>query len=173
MRTKKPPEATSEQTLQWIREKFVGPRRRAAIQELERLETLHGRLVPRVIVDAARDRHSPLHGFFEWNDSVAAEKYRILQATMLVRHVRVVIEAPNMEPREVRAYHSPYPGQGYIRIERVLSDADMRQQLLAQAREDLEAFKRRYEDLRELDQVFSAIDTMIKKPRKKKQKTAA
>jgi hypothetical protein len=173
MKAQKQALATSEQTLQWIKEKFVGPRRRAATIELARLEALHGRLVPKTIVDAARDRRSPLHTFFEWNDTVAAQKYRIIQATMLVRHVRVTIETPTMEAREVRAYVSPYHGGGYVRIERALSDADMRQALLAQAREDLEAFKRRYEGFEELDQVFSAIDIVIKKPRKKRQKTAA
>lgn len=165
MRKKKEP--TSNQTLQWISEKFVGPRRKAAIGELERLEELHGRLVPRVIVDAARDPRSPLHSFFEWNDSVAAEKYRLLQAAHLVQHVKVTVETPTMEPREVRAYYAPYKGQGYISIQRVLSDEDMRRQLLAQAQADLEVFQRRYEALQELDVVFGAINKVLKKVKKK------
>jgi len=170
--SKKQPKATSDQTLQWIREKFIGPRRKRAVAELERLEREHGCLVPKTIVEAARKPNSPLHTFFEWNDSVAAQKYRLLQATMLVRHVKVTIEAPDMEPREVRAYVTPYHGQGYVRIERALSDEDMRRQLLAQAREDLEAFKRRYEALQELDALFAAIDTALKTKKKRPKKAA-
>jgi hypothetical protein len=168
---KKTPEPTSEQTLRWISEKFVGPRRRKAIKELERLEQVHGRLVPKDIVEAARNPRSPLHGFFEWDDTVAAEKYRIVQATVLVRHVKVTITPTNQEPITVRAYVAPYKGQGYISIERALNDDQMRQQLLAQAHADLEAFQRRYEVLDELDEIFSVITSMLK-PSKKKRRAA-
>jgi hypothetical protein len=164
---KKTPEPTSEQTLRWISEKFIGPRRRKAIKELERLEAVHGRLVPKNIVEAARNPRSVLHGFFEWDDTVAAEKYRVVQATVLVRHVRVTVQTANNEPIEVRAYVSPYRGQGYISIERALNDDQMRQQLLTQAHADLEAFQRRYETLEELDEIFSAISVTLKTKKKR------
>lgn len=169
---KKVVEATSEQTLQWISQKFVGKHRKAAIEELSRLEAEHGRLVPSAIVDAARSPKSPLHRFFEWDNTVAAEKYRIMQASNLIRHVKVVMELPNLTARTVRAYVSPYTGQGYVRIEKALSDADMRMQLLAQARRELEAFRKRYNDLEELNEAFKILDTVLNKPAKKKRRAA-
>lgn len=169
---RKTQEATSDQTQQWISEKFVGPRRKAAIEELERLEQFHGRLVPHVIVDAARSPTSALHSFFEWNDSKAAEKYRLIQAGMLVRHVQVVITPPDMEPRTVRAWVSPSPGGGYFGVARVLSDKEMRARLLEQARTDLIAFQNRYNVLTELDRVFAAIEASLT-PKKKTRKKAS
>lgn len=170
---RKAQEATSDQTQQWISEKFVGPKRKAAIAELERLEQFHGRLVPRLIVDAARRPDSPLHDFFEWNDSKAAEKYRLIQASVLVRTVQVTITPPDMEPRTVRAWVSPSPGGGYFGIAKVLSDAEMRAQLLEQAHTDLLAFQNRYNSLSELDQVFAAIEASLTTPKKKTRKKAS
>lgn len=41
------------------------------------------------VVEAARSTNSPLHDFFEWDDSVAALKYREHQADGMIRSVRI------------------------------------------------------------------------------------
>ena len=51
-----------------------------------------GLLRPAAVVDAARDEKSPLHGAFEWDDTEAAQKYRLLQAQSLIRSFKVEIE---------------------------------------------------------------------------------
>lgn len=51
-----------------------------------------GRLTPRAVVEAARDPNSPMHACFEWDDSVAGDKWRIEQARRLIRTVRIVYE---------------------------------------------------------------------------------
>ena len=53
-------------------------------EELKKIASANdGKLYPRAVVDAARPAGSPLHGSFEWDDSVAAESYRIEQARKL------------------------------------------------------------------------------------------
>lgn len=58
-----------------------------ALKELER----EGRLLPVEVVESARDDDSPLHSHFEWDDSLAGEKYRLHQARALIRTVKLMV----------------------------------------------------------------------------------
>lgn len=49
-------------------------------------------LTPENVVAEATDPASPLHPFFDWDDSSAGPKYRIIQARQLIVAVRVMIE---------------------------------------------------------------------------------
>lgn len=60
-------------------------------ERLKELERDNGRLAPADVVDAARDPASPLHSHFTWDDSEAAEKYRLMQARTLIRTVKLEI----------------------------------------------------------------------------------
>ena len=53
-------------------------------KELERIESEHGVIVPEAVVAAARDPGSPLHEHFTWDDSKAAESWRIVEARKLI-----------------------------------------------------------------------------------------
>jgi len=60
-------------------------------QELSRLtEEGGGTLLAVRVVDAARPPRSTLHRYFEWDDSIAGEAYRLIQAGALIRSVRVI-----------------------------------------------------------------------------------
>lgn len=60
------------------------------IDKLRELEN-DGRLLPSNVVEEARDENSPLHEFFEWEDTIAAEKYRLSQARTLIRSVKISV----------------------------------------------------------------------------------
>lgn len=47
-------------------------------------------LTARSLLDRARDRRSPIHSLFDWNDSTAAEKYRRDWAGKLLGSVQVI-----------------------------------------------------------------------------------
>jgi hypothetical protein len=164
-----------EELTKLITDKLVGSKKRAAIAALKNLELTNGRLTTRLVVNAAKPATSPLHSFFEWNNSIAAEKFRLTQAALLIRTVKVIVTMPDLTPREIRAYVAPARGFGYVTIVNAMSQKEMREQLLAQAKLDLEAFHRRYEMLHELAEVFDAIQSMVKKmkPAKKKKRRAA
>lgn len=59
----------------------------------------------RKIVDAARDPDSPLHREFTWNDALAAESWRLDQASRLCRRICVVFEDAEGSKIETRAFH--------------------------------------------------------------------
>lgn len=65
-----------------------------------------GRLTPALVVDAARPVDSPLHHRFTWDDTVAGERWRQVEAAQLIRSCRIVYaEGPSPEgPRTVRAF---------------------------------------------------------------------
>lgn len=61
---------------------------------IEEMVATHGKVAPSQIVEAARDENSPLHQVFEWDDTIAAQEHRLLQARQLIRTVVVRPHAP-------------------------------------------------------------------------------
>src|SRR5262245_29248804 len=59
-------------------------------RELKALEGESGRLTPELVVEAAKasSSNSYLYQHFEWNDSVAGAKYRLIQAYKLIARLR-------------------------------------------------------------------------------------
>lgn len=63
----------------------------SVVSELERVrEAAEGRPKPRDVVAAARPAMSPLHRFFLWDDTEAAERYRERQARDLLLNIVVM-----------------------------------------------------------------------------------
>lgn len=121
-----------------------------------------GELHPEDVVEVARSTRHVLHKHFEWDDTVAAENYRKDQARNLIRIVRVEDEAT--ADGTTRAFHSIHTdgGTSYRHIEQVRSSAEFQLALLKAAERDLDAFGKRYRDLKDVcaivDQARQAID---------------
>ena len=136
-------------------------------KELEAIrKKANGVLKPSAVVEFAEDPETALHGKFEWDDAVGAHEYRLWQAREVIR-VHVTVAHADTEP--TRTYvslqgHREGDGGGYLHIKDVLSDAEWRAQLLAQALAELHAFEAKYRSLVELAGVFAAA----KKVRKRK-----
>jgi hypothetical protein len=134
-------------------------------EELERLKEQSGKdgIDPVDVVNAARNRKSVLHGFFEWDDSKAAEEFRLEQARRLVRHVLVIYQDDGKQLGPTRMFIN-LKGERhkneatYIPVMSVLSDAEKRQRLLNQCLAELESVRQRYMELVELSNVFREID---------------
>ena len=107
-----------------------------------------------------------MHRYFEWDDSAAAESWRMEQARKMVRSVRIrPIEAPEQEP--VRAFHivtTETEGRGYASIPRIVVDENLTAQLVARAKQDLAIWRRRYKQLAkvpELAPLFAAVERVV------------
>ena len=123
-------------------------------------ENSGGALSPEEVVRAARPASSPIHDQFEWDDTEAAKRYRLMQAGELLRVSVEVIEPDGCDPYVVRAFTSLSPergGKSYRTSVSVLSNKEMRKQMLADALAELESFERKYATLKELSSVFAAI----------------
>jgi hypothetical protein len=91
-----------------------------------------GLLHPDAVVEAARNPASPLHDFFTWDDTEAAEKYRQDEARQLIRSIK--IEVDTGVPVEVRAFVSlsadRQNGAGYRQFTEVMDSEFLRAQLM-------------------------------------------
>lgn len=137
-------------------------KRDAIKDELETIRKNHnGHLLPADVVEFARDPSTQLHTQFQWDDSRAAEQWRLQQARNIIRlHVTVIQE--DTEP--VRAYVSLTPdrhtGGGYRATVDVVNDDELRARMVADALKELRTFRRKYEQLKELRPVWEAIDAV-------------
>ena len=136
----------------------------AAGELFAELEKTHGALTPALVVDESRAEDALLHPCFEWDDFQAAELYRQKQAGALIRNIRVVVEEVDTQPaRDIHAYVNVKPAdkpRSYVSISVAMNDADLRQQVLTNAYNELCAFRAKYETYSELQGVFSAIDEL-------------
>ena len=131
-------------------------------RECERLAKEH-RLTGRDLVEESRPEDAPLHRYFEWNDTKAAELYRERQGRDLIAHIVLVQEEKEEESKEpvlvhVRAFHNVDETAEYHPIQRVLTNEDLHQKLLETARKDMIIFREKYKTLVELESVISAIN---------------
>ena len=133
----------------------------------EVLQSLDGerRLTPANVVAVARPVESPLHGGFEWDDSAAAEAYRLDQARYILRSIVVVRDADNPKSA-IRAFvtvtgdetPADKPQTIYMSIEAALADPVKRDEIVSRARRELDEWRDRYKQIREFSDVFAAID---------------
>lgn len=124
------------------------------------IEGLGKNVTPEAVLEQARSSNSALHDHFEWNDGAAAEQYRLSQAGELLRSIVVDISRSNLSTKNVRAYVSVEQNgdRGFAPIAHVMTDAELRAQLLASAWAEFLAFKRKYGELNELAVIFAAAE---------------
>jgi hypothetical protein len=127
-------------------------------KELERIRQEHGGILhPRIVVNTASDPDNVLHECFCWDDTKAADSYRMIQARNLIR---VCVEYVEHVQVPVRAYVSLAPDRidgGYRALTDVLTNESLKEQLLYQAKQDMRIFESKYAQLSELSSVFSAM----------------
>lgn len=115
-------------------------------------------VTPQEVLEKARNENSELHKCFEWDDSIAAEKYRLRQAREII--VNLVYAPKKKEEQPVRCFQITTEKSVYKPTKQFLVQEDEYQKLLARAKAELESFKRRYATLNELESVFEAIESI-------------
>ncbi len=119
-----------------------------------------GLLLPDDVIEAAKCQTSPLHSKFEWDDTKAGYAHRLWQARQLIS---VTISYRSSIQRNVPVFVSLKKDRiegGYRAMATVLSDAELRAELLQDARADMLVFRKKYHDLQELAGVFAAMDAV-------------
>jgi len=129
-----------------------------AREALRALENRRGRLTAAEVVAAARPQTSPLHAYFLWNDTVAAGRWRLVQARELIRTVRVqVVTAEGKKvtiPCFVRDPECKADEQGYVTTPRLKTEKD---NAAAMLREEIRAVRQRLNRLRALAAYFGGV----------------
>lgn len=131
----------------------------ATISELKNLAARHGgSLHPEKVVEAAKNKDSILHRCFEWDDTEAGHKYRLIQARLMLNVAVEVIPGSKIRSKVfVSLSKDRHHGGGYRTTIDVMNDSQMRQQLLDDAMESMEYFRQKYESIRQLRPIINAI----------------
>lgn len=129
----------------------------------EEIQEIGEEVKPEQVLDKARDNGSELHKCFDWNDSVAAEKYRLYQARLVINHLIVVkrdVDEEKAEPIQFRVMlkNEKDKDSGYKQTLVMVRDEDEYKKLLEQAYRELHSFKQKYSCLSELANIIALID---------------
>lgn len=126
--------------------------------ELVAIREERGKLTPVIVLEEARDPEHPLHSRFEWDDSVAAEKYRLTQARVLISLVRSAFISSSGEERTVREFHAVRAADAdeyaYEPIEEVLADPFKRKLVMQEMQRQVAELVARYESFNEFWEVL-------------------
>lgn len=119
---------------------------------------------PEDIVDAARHPQSPIHALFEWADDQAAELYRRQQARHWIGSLQIVrVQVSQNAAISNRAFFSVRQNnqRGYMPVERIQGDADLRRQVILSAREALDAWLKKFAGEVALGNFVPRLHTML------------
>lgn len=130
-------------------------------------------VTPELVVETAVLKRSPLHDFFEWDNGVAGEKYRVFQARNIINHLRVIIWTDAGELPETKAFHninfavsSEDENGESIRIYRPveeLNDETIRADIIKNALRELRNWRDRYKEYGSIfNELFEEIDEILK-----------
>lgn len=116
-------------------------------------------LTPKNLLDVSRPEDAPLHKEFEWDDSVAAERFREEQARHIINCLMIEAEVETAEPVMVKAYLNIDHGKkSYESTLSIMSDEEKTQKALDTALAELIAVKKKWGYLTTLKKVFEEVD---------------
>lgn len=117
-------------------------------------------LSPQSLLDASRPKDAVLHDEFEWDDSVAAEEYRLRQAGHIIRCIVVIHEKPidgakKEEAVQVRVYHPTHNTEDekrgtYENIAVIAKNTGMKARLMQDCLRELKWMQNKYSTLKEV-----------------------
>ena len=126
----------------------------------DELREIGDEITPEDIVQAAEDESTELHKCFEWDDTKAANKYRLYQARILTSQLVFVRETVDDKPlpAPTRVFNKTDEGGGYKVPEITFKVQSEYEALLQRALAELRRFKEKYAALKELDYILKLID---------------
>lgn len=101
--------------------------------ELQKLDS-SGKLTPDNVIERAKVATSPLHGLFEWDDSVAAHKWRVEQARQIISSFEIVVKVERQEIRVQEFVRDPRcksDRQGYVGFDKIQTDQEVAREFMA------------------------------------------
>lgn len=113
------------------------------------------------VLNLARDPGTELHKCFDWDDSTAAEKWRLEQARQVCRSFVVHIEKEETEPVTYRLVQHDSEQKVYRPVTFTVRNEDRYSVLLKQAKQELASFRSRYKSIIELERVIDEIDAVL------------
>lgn len=130
---------------------------------LNELANSDGGLTPKTLLDASRDVSAPLHNEFEWNDGIAAEKYREYQARQIILNVYVQYSTDEQEREQQERAFVPVPGgkSAYVTLKTAMTNDEWKAHLMEEAKRDMKSFAAKYRRLTELQDLIHEMEALF------------
>lgn len=119
----------------------------------------NGLLRPDAIVEVARDPSNIFHDKFTWDDTEAAEKYRLQEATQLIQSFKVKIPELKLNVRALTSLDLDRKnGGGFRWMIDSMARPELRENMIQTALRELEVLRKRYAHIEELAEVWNTLD---------------
>lgn len=131
-----------------------------AIKEIERIENVFGSLTPENVLKASEPGDAILHSLFQWDDSVAAEQYRLQQARTILNNIEVVILSDG-QAKHIAAYEVVNLGEG--RVYKSIQNMDSKdiEYVKSQVRREIKYLKNKLSAYQEMEQTIKHLDNAL------------
>lgn len=139
-------------------------------EKLEEVEKKYGAVTTRNFLDESRPEDSSTHALFEWDDAVAAERWRLDIARRVIGSVKIVVQRPTelQETVTVRAYVNKEVDDSrtkasYVSFAKAMDtrrENEYREIVIANAKRELIEFSKKYRTYSEFAGVIAEIDKL-------------
>lgn len=117
---------------------------------------------PEEVLAKAENENSELHKCFTWDDDEASRKWRLHEARRIIQTLVIKVEETEIQPKkEFRLFQPTSTMNEYKPVQFFQRNQDEYEKLLDRAKNELAIFKRRYQEIAELEEVIKAIDSVI------------
>jgi len=113
------------------------------------------------VLDLARNPETELHRCFDWDDTVAAEKWRMEQARLVCRSLVVVVQKYETEPVKLRIFEHDHEEKVYRETRLTFRNEDQYSRLLNQAKTEMNQFAKKYRTIVELSGVIEQMELAL------------
>ena len=145
-------------TVKWIGKGFKG---NPEIVYKE-IQSIGDSYTPQDILEYAREHEdSELNKCFDWDDTTAAEKWRIFTARQICCSLKVIVIHEDKEPVSYRIIQHDHEEKAYKPVTLTVRNDDEYSRLLKQAKAELAAFRKRYEKIVELEPIIDEIERVL------------
>lgn len=146
------------------------------IKEILKVEKTQG-LTAWTLLEQAKEKDNPLHDLFEWDNSVAAEKYRLVQARIIINEIKIMVEDKVMygfENVTVKVSETDSK-RVYQPINDIMDNEETRNQILLRGIQAQKYWKQQYSNLIEFKGIVKEIERVegrLKKNGKRRNNTS-
>lgn len=139
---------------------------------LESIEEKEGKVTSASFLEYSRPETSETHSMFEWDDSIAAEKYRLRQSAAIIGQIEVEIQYIDTQQEASEIQITPVPAfvnvagkstrasATFANVVTAHEDSALWKQVMQNALGELNTFKRKYARYKEFAKVISAIEEL-------------
>ena len=134
---------------------------------IEEIESRDGSVTREAFLDASRPDDSPTHSMFEWDDAIAAEKWRLDEARKIIVALQVTYEDESeFGTRSTPAFINIKSERKaeYVNVIDALSDQESRALIIERINRDLDQIIERN---RHIEDLADILESKVSKLRKK------